>query len=237
MQMNTMDEHPLDIPLICDKICRYLPVRDLVTCRSLNKLWNGTVARTLAKRDEETRPKVKLTFGNINHHLRFLANRNRPMLWIRTYHAQLKVANRSVLDNFERKANLLWERHGHPIFSVHMDMIGLMYYDTEYLYNSVFVRKLFLLRNLRHLTLDVNGTFFQHFKAVMHDSTSLRSIKIDCVGEIEPLVVILINSFLETPEWPSLERFILNISNRSVAIKFADYFSENHPNVYVEINP
>ncbi|KAJ6640966.1 hypothetical protein Bhyg_05899 [Pseudolycoriella hygida] len=73
---------------ICDKICKYLPTKDLLTCRILNSCWNSTIARIFKLRGAEKTPKVALTFENIETHLEFLDNKE-PLEWTRSYRLEI----------------------------------------------------------------------------------------------------------------------------------------------------
>lgn len=76
---------------VFDNICRFLPNKDLLTCRRLNHYWNAALVKILKLRGPVAGPTIIITNAktkgkDISSHLKFLGDRKfKSIEWIRYY--------------------------------------------------------------------------------------------------------------------------------------------------------
>ncbi|KAJ6649635.1 hypothetical protein Bhyg_04873 [Pseudolycoriella hygida] len=237
---------PLEIPLICEKICRYLPTRDLVTCRLLNKDWNSTAAIIIAERDEEEYPMINLTIENIESHLQFLNDRNRPDMapirWIRRYQVMKRgtnVSTRIAIMNFRQRINRLTAHYQQRIFSMYLDMPQIhaseSFEGTMRFISGTFRRPPPI--NVQHLTMHVSSQVLGSISLFVPPLAALRLLTVYYEDQLEGLTVQMFSNNLGTLRFPLLEKFILHSTNQRLAVMFTNYLEQSYPNVLIEINP
>ncbi|KAJ6639841.1 hypothetical protein Bhyg_12588, partial [Pseudolycoriella hygida] len=238
VQIKTMTVSPLCIPLICDKVCKYLPKEDLLTCRLLNKHWLSTSTRILKLRGVENHPTVTLTIQNIASHLKFLAHRE-PLPWIRNYQLverDTNITNDKIISDFFEKIEELITEHKQTIFSMHLDMSRVTYFDCSFDFIFYFILGTVCLMSVEHLTIHVSSTILQHLNLFIPNTSRLRLIRMYCEDEVDGYTIHILKGFIESLDWPSLEKFVLYSSSELLAYTIANCVGAKYPNVCTEIN-
>ncbi|KAJ6640975.1 hypothetical protein Bhyg_05908 [Pseudolycoriella hygida] len=216
-----MATNPLNIPLICDKICTYLPTRDLVHCRQLNRHWNATAGRIIRRRGVNHFPIVRVKLSDLTppgRHIAFLNRRidvfkdGQPFEWIRKYEITIKLDRRVCAQISEQRINDFFENARDLTALCGAPVVSLFFYVGDRQHDKVsmsFIRILskmdYLKSTLDELKFRIPYRLCRYISMMSPVLPNVKKVRIHLCGQSDDHFTMVENLVLRFPELKQLQ--------------------------------